>query len=904
MAEDKQTKKWSYSTLGKAVRGLFCMLTFCVFMAGLAFTINGVYQYGDAVLWKSEISYFDTNHYTSDLGDEVVSLLCDVDSLVQYKNIRKRFSIIDVGSHSIHYYNLDQLMEDVRKGKVEFPNSLEKLEPYIFFTAECDCDFTDLLSVKKFLASDAAKGSYIYLETEDFIGLFLENGISNAGLRFSKDFSKEAYFIFDDEEKIIKGQDADKETHSYTIQADEDNTDVKLDEETETHSYDIQDAGYAVYDPAQGVFYSTWDEYFNLNNTYIYKSEDLADITLNKISGSGINSVVIPMLWSYNYSWDNMENEFVNAYNGYLNAADNMRNRKESGFLYYIVNSDSRYTNVANKEEISSLEYSYEMLGKEASNHTAAPHKDITKLAFYKNATDFFDDFPEDTVFYFGFSPDGCGNDVLTNHYNNYNFTVKFIWYFLFVAVAGFLLLIVQAVWLICTTGRTEKGAKEVILNGYDKLITEVWFLLTIGILFASIVWPVTIYIEWGINISQIEGFIILVVIATLPFAICFMELTLSLARRIKAHNLRSRLYFGKIGSRVLNTIREFCQSRKDVEKILSIFVCYVILEGVSIKLIKGNKILGIILFFVLQAAAFMVVYHMIRDIKTLTKRISHITNGNLDYRYPIANKHSLLKELDNGINHIGDGLKAAVETSLKDERMKTELITNVSHDLKTPLTSIINYVDLLKKEEMPTEEAVHYLEVLESKSHRLKQLTEDLVEAAKANSGNIELEKMPLAFDELMKQAIGEFEDKFNKKNLAMVAHYPEETVMIMADGRRMYRIIENILQNAYKYALEGTRIYADLSNNQSVVTFTLKNVSAAPLNISPEELMERFTRGDESRTTEGSGLGLSIAKDLTKLQDGTFDIVLDGDLFKVIISFPEYIKDDFTKKNQNVHI
>lgn len=888
MTEDKQTKKWSYSTLGKVVRGLFCMLTFCVFIAGLAFTVYGVYQYGDTILWESGGSYFDMDRYTSDLEGEVVSLLSDVESLIQYKNMENGFSIIDVGSHSIHYYDLGQLMEDVKKGKVKFPNSLEKLEPYRFFTAKCDCDFADLSSVKRFLASDAAKGSYIYLETEDFIGLFLENGISNAGLRFSKDFSKEAYFIFDNEEKIIKGQDADMEAHSYTIQAGEDNTDVKLDEETETHNYDIQDAGYAVYDPAQGVFYSTWDEYFNLNNTYIYKGEDLADVILNKISGSGINSVVIPMLWSYNYSWENLENEFLNTYDGYLNATHNMENRKESGFLYYITNTNSLYTNVTDKEEIESLEYSYEIRGKEAVENT----KDITKSALYEKAAGFMDDFPEDTVFCFGFAPERSGNDRITRHYNNYNFTVNFIWYFLFAAVVSFLLLIVQAVWLICTTGRLEKGTKEVILNGYDRLITEVWFLLNIGILSVSIVWPITIYVGFGIDISRIESFIILVVIAALPFAICFMELTLSFARRIKAHNLRSRLYFGKIGSRVLNKIREFCQSRKDVEKILSIFVCYVILEVVSIKLMKSQKVPGLIMFIALQAVAFIVVYCMVRDVKILTKRISQITSGNLDYKCPIASKYSLLRELDNGINHIGDGLKAAVETSLKDERMKTELITNVSHDLKTPLTSIINYVDLLKKEKMPTKEAIHYLEVLESKSHRLKQLTEDLVEAAKANSGNIELEKMPLAFDELMKQAIGEFEDKFNKKNLAMVAHYPEETVLIMADGRRMYRIIENILQNAYKYALEGTRIYADLSNNQSVVTLTLKNVSAAPLNISPEELMERFTRGDESRTTEGSGLGLSIAKDLTKLQDGTFDIVLDGDLFKVIISFPEYKK------------
>lgn len=874
MAEDKQTKKWSYSTLGKAVRGLFCMLTFCVFIAGLAFTIYGIYQYGDTVLWESEGSYCDTDRYALDLVNEAVNLLYDVKSLAQYKNMERRFSIVDVGNDSIYYYNLEQLMEDLSERNERFPARLEELEPYKIFTARCDCDFTDLSSVKQFLASDVAKGSYIYLESEDFIGLFLENGIRNTDFRFSKDFSKEAYFIFDDEEDIMKNQESDMEA--------------------ETRSYNTQAAGYAVYDPVQSVFYSTWDEYFNLDNTYIYKSEELADIILTKISGSGVDSVVIPMLWSYNYPWTDWGSGFVTAYNEYLNAVNNMKNRKGSGFLYYIANSDGLYTNAADKTEINSLEYSYEMREKEASNNTAASHKDITKLLAFEKVTGAFDDFSEDTVFYFGFAPDRKGNDTLTNNYNNYYFTVNSIWYFLFVAVVGFILLIVQAVWLICTTGRAEKGTKEVILNGYDKLITEVWILLTAGILSAAIVWPITIFIGCGANTAQIEIFMILAVIATLPFAICFMILTLSFARRIKAHNLRSKLYFGKIGNWMKNTFREFYQSRKDVEKILSIFVCYVILEGISIGLMKSKRVLGLILFFVLQAVAFIVVYHMIRDIKTLTKRISQITNGNLDYKYPIANKYSLLKELDDGINHIGDGLKAAVETSLKDERMKTELITNVSHDLKTPLTSIINYVDLLKKEEMPTEEAIHYLEVLESKSYRLKQLTEDLVEAAKANSGNIELEKMPLAFNELMKQAVGEFEDKFKKKNLTMISNYPEEKVMIMADGRRMYRIIENILQNVYKYALEGTRIYADLSNSQRVVTFTLKNVSAAPLNISPEELMERFTRGDESRTTEGSGLGLSIAKDLTKLQDGTFDIVLDGDLFKVVIAFPEYIKND----------
>ena len=235
----------------------------------------------------------------------------------------------------------------------------------------------------------------------------------------------------------------------------------------------------------------------------------------------------------------------------------------------------------------------------------------------------------------------------------------------------------------------------------------------------------------------------------------------------------------------------------------------------------------------------------------------------------------------------VSSAVQIAVETSLKDERMKTELITNVSHDLKTPLTSIINYIELLKKEEIESEDAKHYIEVLDGKAQRLKHLTEDLVEAAKATSGNIELNMMVIDFRELMTQALGEFEERFKEKELELIASQPEEPVRIMADGRRLYRVLENVLQNVCKYAMPKTRVYIELLKQQEKAVFTIKNVSQAPLNISSEELMERFTRGDESRTTEGSGLGLSIAKDLTALQNGKFDIILDGDLFKVVIEF-----------------
>ena len=242
-------------------------------------------------------------------------------------------------------------------------------------------------------------------------------------------------------------------------------------------------------------------------------------------------------------------------------------------------------------------------------------------------------------------------------------------------------------------------------------------------------------------------------------------------------------------------------------------------------------------------------------------------------------------------INRIVDGLDAAVEKSLKDERLKTELITNVSHDLKTPLTSIINYVDLLKRKNFTDPEVLKYLEVLDAKAHRLKSLTEDVVEASKASTGNLTLEMTDINFVEMLYQVMGEFEERLADRHLTLMTHFPDTPAMISADGRRMWRILENLFGNILKYAMENTRVYAEVLLKHDQVIFTLKNISAQPLNIPAEELTERFIRGDVARNTEGSGLGLSIAQSLTQLQGGTFELYLDGDLFKVCLKFPQKI-------------
>lgn len=272
---------------------------------------------------------------------------------------------------------------------------------------------------------------------------------------------------------------------------------------------------------------------------------------------------------------------------------------------------------------------------------------------------------------------------------------------------------------------------------------------------------------------------------------------------------------------------------------------------------------------------------------------IRKIRDGEVDYKLETETLHGTNREMADAVNNIGEGIRKAVRTSMKDEQMKSDLITNVSHDIKTPLTSIISYVDLLKRLKIEEEPAKSYIAVLDSKSQRLKQLTDDLVEASKISSGNIELKKEQLNLSELLNQSIGEFSEKLEEKQLDVVFGGSDTAAFIYADSRRMWRVAENLFNNIYKYALSGTRVYINLQVLQGRVELSIKNISERQMNIQGDELTERFIRGDESRTTEGSGLGLSIAKSLIEVQGGTFAIYLDGDLFKVVIGFPEYVQE-----------
>ena len=330
----------------------------------------------------------------------------------------------------------------------------------------------------------------------------------------------------------------------------------------------------------------------------------------------------------------------------------------------------------------------------------------------------------------------------------------------------------------------------------------------------------------------------------------------------------------------------------------IQLFSTGIIFIGLCFWRYPGAKIIVLLLAAALLVFDYQVFRRMFftsqqRD--RIVDAIVRIASGDTSYQMGIDGLSGKELEIAHMINRISTGLEQALQEQVKSERLKADLITNVSHDIKTPLTSIINYVDLIKREKLENPRIQEYLNVLDQKSQRLKNLTEDLLEASKASSGVLKVEMARLDLIEMIWQTNGEFEEKFAERHLELVSRLPERGVAIEADGRHLWRVLENLYNNAFKYAMEHSRIFSEIGCEGDRAYFTIKNVSMHPLNVGTEDLTERFVRGDASRSTEGSGLGLSIAQSLTKLQGGTFEILVDGDLFKVRIGF------DIVKDNEN---
>ena len=447
--------------------------------------------------------------------------------------------------------------------------------------------------------------------------------------------------------------------------------------------------------------------------------------------------------------------------------------------------------------------------------------------------------------------------------------------------------------FLVYMSGYQTKKSNSPSLYGIDMIYTECFILLS------------AIFTMFALFLGEKIGYRILhalvaktsweyaerMMMAVLIYGCC-MTAAFSLLRRYKCR----QLWTNSLTHHILQTIEQYFIHRSFSYRLFCLFLAFVLAQIIGIGLT----------FYTLErhlylAAALLILALLGIDYQTFHKMflsslqedkiadaISRIAGGDTSYQMALDGLSGKELNIACMINQIGTGLERALQEKVKSERLKADLITNVSHDIKTPLTSIINYVDLIKREHLQNEKVQEYLNILDQKSQRLKTLTEDLLEASKASSGTLKLDMIHLDLVEMIWQTNGEFEEKFTERKLELVSHLPNDNIIIEADGRHLWRVLENLYNNAFKYAMEHSRIFAEITCENDYAYFTLKNVSEHPLNVSSEDLTERFVRGDVSRTTEGSGLGLSIAQSLTKLQGGTFEILIDADLYKVRIGFP----------------
>ncbi|MEN1968385.1 HAMP domain-containing sensor histidine kinase [Lentibacillus sp. N15] len=430
--------------------------------------------------------------------------------------------------------------------------------------------------------------------------------------------------------------------------------------------------------------------------------------------------------------------------------------------------------------------------------------------------------------------------------------------------LAGF---IVSFFYLVIVSGRKPAKEGDVHMHAIDALYVDINIAICIGLI---TVWIALLDVVAFYDIPKI------VIPITIPISAAGFVLFYSLIRHIKKRTFFKHTLIYQIVYWLARFVKRVYDNGNIAVKTVLIVIGYPLLIAATFFMFPIT--IGIAAWFALKKVQS---FHKIKD------GVEKIKNGDIHHRIDVGEKGEFA-ELAANINRISDGVKYALDNELKSERLKTELITNVSHDIRTPLTSIITYVDLLKTEEDPLK-AKSYIEVLDKKSKRLQTLTDNLFEAAKASSGNIPVHLEQIDIVSLITQGLGEVADKIDALNLDFKFHYPNDKVYILADGNLLWRSIENLLSNIFKYALQGSRVYVDIEDDGDEILLTFKNISAYELNVTPEELMERFKRGDDSRSSQGSGLGLSITRELIELQKGRFMIQIDGDLFKAMIYVPK---------------
>lgn len=572
-------------------------------------------------------------------------------------------------------------------------------------------------------------------------------------------------------------------------------------------------------------------------------------------------------------------------------------NHTKKKFIYLLVNEETKiaYTNIQQTSKTNTIEKLKQVIisnnkywsisnnqiqtnVERLSEENIVRNEDLQKISEFSMNKQYYTAFDE-TVQNLDSTSDITLNRAL------YNQTKSLYKYSYSTLIISIIIGSIELIYLIYSLGYV-KNKEEIYLSWLDKIPLEILFF---GYLLLFFVEAALLAICLSVISVDVNLCVMLIMLVGYFSVLSALYGAGTLLKRIKVHTF----FKNSVTYRILKwlvqkykNVKNTISSNKNLGGKIALYFIGIVTVSILIGLIF--KEFGILLDIVFWIWCYYKIMKEVDKFKQIHDATEKIYKGDTDIKLDESLYTGVLKELAIYINDIAGGFSNAIKESLKSERLKTELITNVSHDIKTPLTSIINYVDLLKQENIQNEKAKEYIEVLDNKSQRLKKLIEDLVEASKASSGNIKINKEVLNVKELLNQVTGEFEDKFNSRCLNIISKLPEETVYIKADSRYLYRVLENTYSNVAKYAEENTRVYIDcILEEKNTVAIYVKNISKDELNISADELMQRFVRGDKSRNTEGSGLGLSIAKSLTELQDGTFNIYLDGDLFKVAIKF-----------------
>lgn len=586
------------------------------------------------------------------------------------------------------------------------------------------------------------------------------------------------------------------------------------------------------------------NEMFNLINKYNYSENELESYYNDKNIFYEIENEHTGLILSnyknenyiVSYSETTFVERFVSKKDGVFYCSDQINYDQEKGIYYHYATSEEVY----------------------ASNQKA-------KLTIY---------IPQNMRFTDRFF---LMDNLIKIGYKNRYFAI-------FIALLSLVFSIVIYSYLFISVGR-KKPDNKINVALINKLPADI---LTFGVFI--------IFLVGSVLFDELDALVTIVAIGSVIISILYFVLLwylLSVVVQIKAGILikHSFLYwvFKKI-NKFICLLKHLLKNISTVYKtviVVAIFwaveLCYI---GINVfeyfayeNIIIGWLIMSAIasVMIILAAIAF--------------QRVKHggekILNGDLENKIDTTYMYGDIKDFAESLNNINQGLQSAIDDKMKSERFKTELITNVSHDIKTPLTSIVNYVDLIKKEDCNNPKINEYIEVLDRQSNRLKKLTEDLVEVSKASTGNLSVEFTKCNLNILISQALGEFSEKLEQKELCVVQTIEDNELFVMADGKRLWRVFDNLLSNICKYAMRGTRVYIDLKKDDDKAVIIFRNISDSPINLSQEELTERFVRGDRSRNTEGSGLGLSIAKSFTELQNGIFEINADGDLFKVKLYF-----------------